>query len=350
MANTKDSGTPGNWLNFLAQQGAITTGDLVTSFGETAEDYSRLSATLSDLGDLGVLTLEGPDTKRFLQGQSTSDCEQLGPDKALPGAICNAKGRMLTSYQAVETKTDTVLLVMHRPLVDTTINNLGKYAAFFKTALSNTSAQYQLLGISGPDCASVLSGHFDAIPTTVNQLCIGEDYLLLRFSALQFLLIAKAAAAEALWLKLAASLTPVGIDYWRLQSIRAGLAQVQAETIEKFVPQMLNLQATGAISFKKGCYTGQEIVARMQYLGKLKRRTYRVIIKEAKPPEAGTEIYASLDNKLVGSVLIAAPASESSAEMLALLHEDQAAASAFIIDGDTIAVEIAELPYSLTDN
>lgn len=350
MANTKDTGTPGDWLSFLTQHGATTNGELATSFGETSDEYSRLGATLSDLGDLGVLALEGPDTKRFLQGQSTSDCEQLSPDKALPGAICNAKGRMLTSYQAIEAKADTLLLVMQRPLVDTTIHSLTKYAAFFKTALSNASEQYHLLGISGPDCESVLSEHFNAVPTTINQLCIGDDYLLLRISAQQFLLIANVAAAKTLWLKLAKRLTPVGIDYWQLQLIRAGLAQVHAETVEQFVPQMLNLQATEAVSFKKGCYTGQEIVARMQYLGKLKRRTYRVIIKAAKPPRAGAEIYSSPDNKQVGSVLMAAPAGQNSAEMLALLHEDQATASAFIIDGDIIAVEIAELPYSLSDN
>jgi len=348
MANTKDNDLAQDWQNFLSQQGAIHSAGIISAFGETPSDYPQRNATLTDLGDLGVLALEGVDSKRFLQGQSTSDSEQLNDSTALPGAICNAKGRMLTSYYAVEPKADTVLLLMHRPLVATTIDNLGKYAAFFKTTLSNASTEYRLLGISGPDCEALLEGHFETIPTVLNQLYRSENQLLLRISAQQFLVIVTVETAEGLWQKLAADFTPTGIGYWQLQSIRAGLAQVRTEIFEQFVPQMLNLQATGAVNFKKGCYTGQEIVARMQYLGKLKRRTYRVILTDIKPPPAGIEIYASADNKLVGSVLMAAPADDKNTEMLAVLHEEQADASSFIIAGETVAASIAALPYSLT--
>jgi len=335
------------WQVFLTQQGATITDGLATAFSESPVDYPKLKATLTDLGDQGVLALKGIDSKRFLQGQSTSDTSQLDEHTSLPGAICNPKGRMLTSYQALEPVADSVLLVMHRPLVDTTIDNVGKYAAFFKTSLSNVSDEYRLLGISGPDCESALEPCFDITPTAINQIVISGDYLLLRISAQQFLIIVIAEAAEALWLKLASSCIPTGISYWHLQSIQAGLAQVRAETFEQFVPQMLNLQATGAVNFKKGCYTGQEIVARMQYLGKLKRRTYRVIIDGSNPPETGTEIHACETNKLVGIVLMAAPANEKNTEMLAVLHEEQADASSFIIDGETVKASIAELPYSL---
>lgn len=347
MADTKDTNTMNDWLNFLAQQGATINDGLATSFGETAADYPELTAALVDLSDLGILALEGPDTKRFLQGQSTSDTRQLNKETSLPGAICNPKGRMLTSYQAIEPVVDTVLLTMHRPLVETSINSIGKYAAFFKTALNDVSADYRLLGLGGPDCEPLLDQLFDAVPQAINQLCIGENYLLLRISAQQFLLVVDVGVAEKNWQRLSATFKPVGIGYWQLQSIRAGLAQVRAETLEQFVPQMLNLQATGAVSFKKGCYTGQEIVARMQYLGKLKRRTYRVIIEDAKPPKQGAEIYSSNDNKLVGNVVLAAPADGKDSELLAILHEEQAEATSFIIDGETTTVRIAELPYIL---
>lgn len=348
MTDAKDTNTMNDWLNFLTQQGATINGGLATSFGETPTDYPKLKATLVDLSDLGILALEGPDSKRFLQGQSTSDTSQLNEETSLPGAICNPKGRMLTSYQAIEPKIDTVLLAMHRPLVETSINSISKYAAFFKTTLNDVSANYRLLGLSGPDCELLLSQIFNTVPKAINQLCISEDYLLLRISTQQFLLIVNVAVAEKYWQRLSAMLKPVGIDYWHLQSIRAGLAQVRAETLEQFVPQMLNLQATGAVNFKKGCYTGQEIVARMQYLGKLKRRTHRIIIEDAKPPKQGTEIYSSSDNKLVGSILLAAPAGGKDSEVLAILHEEQAEATSFIIDGKTIAVCIADLPYSLS--
>jgi len=347
MANTNNTDPMNEWQVFLTQQGATITAGLTTAFGESPADYPALKATLSDLGDQGVLALKGVDSKRFLQGQSTSDTSLLDEHTSLPGAICNPKGRMFTSYQALEPVADSVLLVMHRSLVDTTIDNIGKYAAFFKTTLSNVSDEYRLLGISGPDCEAALEPCFDVMPTAINQIVISDDSLLLRISAKQFLLIVIADAAEAFWLKLASTCTPTGISYWHLQLIQAGLAPVRAETFEQYVPQMFNLQATGAVNFKKGCYTGQEIVARMQYLGKLKRRAYRVIIDASNPPQAGVEIYASETNKLVGTVLIAAPANQRSTEMLAVLHEEQADAASFIIDGETVKVRIAELPYSL---
>ena len=350
MADTKNTDTMNGWQDFLTGQSATISDGLVTSFGETPADYPGFKAALVDLSDLGVLALEGVDSKRFLQGQSTSDTSLLNKDTALPGAICNPKGRMLTSYQAVEPAVDTVLLVMHRPLVETSISSLGKYAAFFKTTLSDVSEDYRLLGISGPDCESLLGKIFDAVPQGINQLCIGENHLLLRISTEQFLLIVDRPMAEKHWLELSATIKPVGIDYWQLQSIRAGLTQVRAETLEQFVPQMLNLQAMGAVSFKKGCYTGQEIVARMQYLGKLKRRTYRVIIEKAKPPKRGAEIYSSPDNKLIGTVLSAAPADDKNAEVLAILHEDQANATSFIIDRQVAAVRIVDLPYTLSSD
>lgn len=336
-----------NWQNFLIQEGATINEGLVTSFGETPADYPELKAALTDLSDLGVLALEGVDTKQFLQGQSTSDTRLLNKDTFLPGAICNPKGRMLTSYQAVEAAVDTILLVMHRPLVESSISRLEKYAAFFKTTLSDVSEGYRLFGVSGPDSESLLDQVFDAVPQAITQLCIGENYLLLRISAQQFLLIVDKSGAEKYWLELATTIKPAGVGYWELQSIRAGLAQVRSEAFEQFVPQMLNLQAIGAVSFKKGCYTGQEIVARMQYLGKLKRRAYRVIIENTTPPKRGTEVYSSPHNKLVGSVLSAAPADEKNAEVLAILHEEQADATSFIINNQTTAVHIVDLPYTL---
>ncbi|OUS11839.1 hypothetical protein A9Q89_07590 [Gammaproteobacteria bacterium 53_120_T64] len=311
-------------------------------------NYPERKAALCDLSNLGILALQGPDSQRFLQGQSTSDTLQLDANTSLPGAICSPKGRMLTSYQAIVPEADSLLLVMHRPLVETTLSDVGKYAAFFKTDLSNASEAHRLLGVSGPDCESALESLFDKIPMAVNQLCIDEACLLLRISPQQFLLVVSIDAGEALWQKLATTCTPTGNAYWQLQSIRAGLAQVQAPTREQFVPQMLNLQATGAVNFKKGCYTGQEIVARMQYLGKLKRRTYRVIIDATEPPPVGADIHASADNKLVGKVLMAAPADGAGSEMLAVLHEDQAAALTLIIDGVSNSVRIAELPYALS--
>lgn len=336
-----------NWLDFLAQQSATIINGQACSFGETADDYAELSAALCDLSNLGIMALEGPDTERFLQGQSTNDITKLDTSTIMPGAICNPKGRMLTSYYTLKPRAETLLLVMDRLLVNTTLACIQKYAAFFKTELTDATTKFRVLGICGPACEDLLAKHFKAWPEHINQSCTGENYLLSRISEQQFLLVVEEAEVQALWLTLSTVFKPTGINYWHLHSIRAGRAQVQAETTEQFIPQMLNLQATGAISFKKGCYTGQEIVARMQYLGKLKRHTYRLVIESASIPTIGLDLYRSGDGKSIGTVVAAALTGSNSCEVLAVLQEDHAALTSLLIDDKTVASHVADLPYSL---
>ncbi|MBV1931812.1 MAG: hypothetical protein KUG71_08850 [Porticoccaceae bacterium] len=348
-----------NWQKFLEQRGAQWVNDEggsghAASFGESPADYGNLSNTLCDLGNLGILSATGPDSRKFLQGQTTCDVLDLAPGNSRPGAICNPKGRMLTSFQAYVETEEQLLLSMDKALIKPTLASIEKYAAFFKTSLTDNSDQYRLFGISGPAIKKTLLKLFSSIPTANTFVSDSAGTLLSCLNGELFIIISKADKAQAVWEQLTPDLQAVGLPWWQLQLISAGLASVSAALSEQLVPQMLNLQATGAISFSKGCYTGQEVVARMQYLGKLKRRTYRLTvtpISTANPaliPAPGTDI-TDTEGKLLGTIVEAAPSDIRSFAMLAVLRERALEQSELVIAGQTVAVNFNDLPYELAE-
>jgi tRNA-modifying protein YgfZ len=338
----------GDWQQFLEDSGAQFDGENAISFGESSADYSGLTNTLCDLGDLGMLSAQGPDSQKFLQGQSTCEILALAPGRSTPGAICNPKGRMITSFQAYVEAEDHVLLSMDKDLVEPTLAALGKYAAFFNTVLTNNSDTYSQFGLTGPTIQTELLKLFPSIPSTNNFVTDIDGNILGCLAEHLFVVITKTEHAQELWKQLTLNIPAVGLPWWRLQLIRAGQASITAALTEQFVPQMLNLQATNAISFDKGCYTGQEVVARMEYLGKLKRRTYLVKASSKEIPVPGTEV-ATKEGKSVGIVVQAAPADLNNFEMLAVLREAAMDQNELLIMGEAVPVKFCDLPYEISE-
>jgi folate-binding protein YgfZ len=327
-----------NWHSFLHQQGAFTVGSNALSFGDKPNDYPSLEhkTTVTPLTHLGILSIKGPDSARFLQGQVTCDVQQLNESCSLTGARCNPKGRILADFLLCQPNENQLFLVMDRSLVQQNIDELSKFSAFFKTQLLDASEDYQLIGLCGKE-AEILAC---SIPTIDNY----------PFSDGRQLLITSTEDAPSVWQNLSTKATPTGSEFWHLQDIRAGRGHVQAETVAMFVPQMLNLQAIGGISFKKGCYTGQEVVARMKYLGKLKRRMYRLTTHAAQIPVPGTPCYLPDKKQSIGNVVQAAYADEDHQELLVVLT-DEASLSDTLIIGDTPknAVQQLHLPYNIEE-
>ena len=336
------------WQQFLEDEGAELRDGLAISFGETPADYASLTNTISDLSDFGLLCAQGSDTRKFLQGQSTCDFQTSDLEASPPGAICNPKGRMITSFQSHGTSEDKILLSMDRALVTSTLAVLQKYAAFFKTELSDESNTYNQFGLSGPGLADILVGFFPSIPQVNHSVVNADGATLTSLSAELFIIVTKADAAPQLWQALSSDIQAVGLSWWQLKLIAAGLAFISPSLSEQLVPQMLNLQATGAISFTKGCYTGQEVVARMQYLGKLKRRTYHLTLATTHVPNSGDEI-TTTDAKVVGTVVLAAPADKNSVAVLAVLRESALEQSELVLSGESMAVTLDTLPYVIAE-
>ncbi|WP_327438692.1 folate-binding protein YgfZ [Pseudomonas donghuensis] len=276
------------------------------------------SAFFCTLSHEGVLAVRGSDAGKFLQGQLTCNISYLNDHTASLGARCMVKGRMQSSFRILA-EGDGYLLAMTRELLEPQLADLKKYAVFSKAKLTDESAAWVRFGLHDGEAALQALGL--GVPAQTDAVSRHNGLIAIAVSAARVELWVPAEQADAVQAQLAAKLANADLNDWLLGQIRAGIGQVMPQTRELFIPQMINLQAVGGVSFKKGCYTGQEIVARMQYLGKLKRRQYRLALAEGSLPEPGTEVFSPTHNSSVGEVVLAAR-SEQGSELLAVLSAD----------------------------
>ena len=268
------------------------------------------------LEDQGVLAVSGPDAAKFLQGQVTCDVNALAIGASVGGARCTPKGRMQASFRLLRQDEHSYLLGMPAERVSALQAELSRYAVFFKVKLEDASAQWIRLGLLGE-----LQPLLTQLPQDHGALAVQDN------AGLPELWLPQEAATSADTLtRLSECCASASPERWQLARIRGGFAEVCADTSEHFIPQMFNLQVLGAISFRKGCYTGQEIVARMQYLGKLKRRLYRFALSQGPCPAPGEDI-VDADGKVIGEVANAA-SHAGSLEMLAVVQTDAAQSAA----------------------
>ncbi|QJI27771.1 folate-binding protein YgfZ [Pseudomonas sp. ADAK18] len=302
------------------------------------------SAFFCPLSHEGVLAVRGADAAKFLQGQLTCNLNYLSDTQASLGARCTQKGRMQSSFRIL-LQGDGVLLAMASELLEPQLADLKKYAVFSKSKLTDESAAWVRFGLSDADSTLVSLGL--KLPPETDSVARTDELIAIRVSPGRAELWAPATQADTVRSHLAAHLKEGDLNQWLLGQIRAGIGQVMAQTRELFIPQMLNLQAVGGVSFKKGCYTGQEIVARMQYLGKLKRRLYRLSLNAGELPEPGTPLFSPSHNSAIGEVVIAARADQT-IELLAVLQAE--AADAGDVHVGTLegpGLHLLDLPYSL---
>ncbi|QQD54792.1 folate-binding protein YgfZ [Pseudomonas fluorescens BBc6R8] len=302
------------------------------------------SAFFCPLSHEGVLAVRGADAAKFLQGQLTCNLNYLSDTQASLGARCTQKGRMQSSFRIL-LQGDGVLLAMATELLEPQLADLKKYAVFSKSKLTDESAAWARFGVSDAD--QVLAGLGLQLPAETDSVVRSDDLIAIRVSPGRAELWAPAAQAQTLHSQLATQLNEGELNQWLLGQIRAGIGQVMPQTRELFIPQMLNLQAVGGVSFKKGCYTGQEIVARMQYLGKLKRRLYRLSLNAGELPEPGTPLFSPNHNSAIGEVVLAARADQA-IELLAVLQAE-AAESGDVHVGtlEGPGLQLLDLPYQL---
>ena len=276
------------------------------------------SAFFTLLNHEALLAVRGPDASKFLQGQLTCNLNYLDENTSSLGARCTPKGRMTSSFRILQDG-DGYLLAMAADLLETQLTDLKKYAVFSKSALTDETTAWVRFGLINGDAPLQALGL--ELPQAAGCLVRANGLLALRASTDRAELWAPAAQRETLHSQLAAQLQEAPLNDWLLGQVRAGIGQVFSATRELFIPQMINLQAVGGVSFKQGCYTGQEIVARMQYLGKLKRRLYRLSLAADELPAPGCELFSPVHGSSVGEVVLAARATQG-IELLAVLQED----------------------------
>ncbi|SCY97707.1 folate-binding protein YgfZ [Pseudomonas sp. NFACC37-1] len=292
----------------------------------------------------GVLAVRGVDASKFLQGQLTCNLNYLSDNRASLGARCTQKGRMQSSFRIL-LEGDGVLMAMATELLEPQLADLKKYAVFSKSKLTDESAAWVRFGLENADNA--LAGLGLELPSDTDSVVRHEALIAIRVSPGRAELWAPAEQAQALRTRLGAELAEADLNPWLLGQVRAGIGQVMPTTRELFIPQMLNLQAVGGVSFKKGCYTGQEIVARMQYLGKLKRRLYRLQLDASELPEPGTALFSPTHGSSIGEVVIAARG-EGNIELLAVLQAEAAEDDNLHLGAlEGPRLQLLDLPYEL---
>lgn len=310
------------WNTFLLSQGASSDaqGNVDFSYRMPSPDITYLIP----LQQQGLLALDGVDASKFLQGQVTCDVRELENHNTRLGAQCNIKGRMLLCFRALQTNNQQILLRMHRNMVATGLSSFGKYSVFFKVKLSDATENYRHVGITGPDAQQVIADVFNSTLAANDSWALSGENVIIRISDQQFECWLAAAQAEQTWKQLRARCELASQNLWSLLNIQAGLGDLTPNTFETFTPQAINFQLVNGVNFRKGCYTGQEIVARLHYRGSLKRHMYRFefTLSDGALPAPGTQLHNS-ESKAIGEVVIAAQKTDVIGELLASVVDDQ---------------------------
>ena len=309
------------WQEILGPSSARFRNGLLADFGDAAAELAaaRTATIVAPLTHLGVIEVTGPDAAAFLQNQLTSDVKHLAGDAAQYSAWCSAKGRMLASF-LIFRMGPAYQLQLSADLLPTIDKRLRMFVLRSKVQITDVSAACALIGLAGPEMDAVLHGAGLPVPTTPRQTAAFAAGTVIRLDAGRCQIAVQREAAAALWQKLQAGARPVGTCAWQWLDICAGIPLISERTSEEFVPQMASFEQLDAVSFRKGCYPGQEVVARTQYLGKVKRHLYRAHATTIMA--AGDAIYSPTNpQQPCGMVTNAAPAPDGGYDALVIVQE-----------------------------
>jgi folate-binding protein YgfZ len=306
---------------------------------------SLLLHGLAPLPHLGVIRAEGADAASFLHNQLTQDFALLGLSDARLCALCTAKGRMLASFIGFKRSPTDILLVCSQDILAATLKRLAMFVMRAKVKLSDATADFQIAGLIG--------NALDSVAPIAGAAWSKQD---IEEAALVNIYPANG-QRRALWiaptgtpLPLAANLnTPVTAAQWQWTEVQSGVATLTQPIVEAFVPQMLNYESVGGVSFKKGCYPGQEIVARSQFRGTLKRRAYLVHADVAM--HAGQEVFTPGDaEQPCGLVVQAAAAPDGGWSALVSVQTASIEGGLRLARADGEMLTVLPLPYALLED
>jgi tRNA-modifying protein YgfZ len=314
-------------------------------------DAAQHAGVFVPLTQFGVIDIKGDDAASFLHSQLTQDVQQLDASSARLAGYCSPKGRLLASF-LMWRSADSVRLLVSQDVLAPTLKRLSMFVLRAKAKLSDASAELAAVGFAG-EARAALSTLFDALPDGVHTKVDGPHGVLARvpdaFGRARFVWIGPRAEVEARLADFDQSLTRAPATLWDWLDIHAGEPRITQATAEAFVPQMVNFDVLGAVNFKKGCYPGQEIVARSQYRGTIKRRT---ALAHGESAAAGMELFHSADpGQPCGMVVNAAPARDGGVDCLVeikLAALDNGAVHVGAADGPALA--FLPLPYAFPSN
>ncbi|KNC12006.1 global regulator [Klebsiella sp. RIT-PI-d] len=313
---------------------------------------ARLPLTLMTLDDWALSTITGADSEKYLQGQVTADVAALTEHQHLLAAHCDAKGKMWSNMRIFH-HAGGFAWIERRSLRDAQLNELKKYAVFSKVAIA-ADDESVLLGVAGFQARAALANLFSELPDAEKQMVKEGDTSVLWFAhpGERFLLVTDAATAQRVTDALRGEAQLNNSQQWLALNIEAGLPVIDAVNSGQFIPQATNLQALGGISFKKGCYTGQEMVARAKFRGANKRALWSLAGQASRVPEAGEDLELQMGEnwRRTGTILAAVQLDDGSLRVQAVMNNDMEPDSVFRVRDDANTLHIEPLPYSLEES
>ncbi|MBA3756623.1 MAG: folate-binding protein YgfZ [Nitrosomonas sp.] len=341
------------WQTYLHNRRAIVENNCVVHFGDIAAELkdTQTGTIMADLSHYGLIRFSEDDAQIFLQSQLSCDIREINLQKAQYGGYCTPKGRVLASFLLWQQNND-LLMQLPASLTASIQKRLEFYVLRSKVQLRNVSDNLIRIGIAGPNAATLveeITGSSRSSNQSLLRIIHNEKVTILYLAHNRMELITPIENAPALWERFNQRATPVGANCWDWLNIQSGIPVILPEIQEEFLPQMINLDAIGGISFKKGCYPGQEIVARTQYLGKLKRRMFLAHIATTETVKAGDALYsADMNNQSSGNIVNAASSPDGGFDVLAVIQ--QSSVDICTIHWQSLqgsVLKIKSLPYTL---
>ena len=318
---------------------------------EPAEAQAAIGAAVrAPLDDLGVISVTGEDAAGFLHGQLTNDVLHLDAGHLALNGYCTAKGRLLATLRVWRDE-QSIHLLLPREILPGVLKRLSMFVLRAKAKLADDSDAWKVFAVFGAGSTAELGKLGGAVPAAAGECTRIDGVRIARLKgsaqvAERFLVLAPAASADAVSAELSGLRLVRGGAFW-WSEIDAGVPTVFAATQEKFVPQMINFEVIDGVSFSKGCYPGQEVVARSQFRGKLKRRMQ--LGSCAAGSKAGADVFAAGDAEAVGTVVMSAVAPTGGFDLLFECPVDKAETPLHLGAPDGPRLALRALPYELID-
>lgn len=310
-----------------------------------ADLIARGDAVFSPLTQFGVLSVTGEDARSFLHAQLSNDVEHLDAHTARRAGYCSPKGRLLATLLVIA-RPDGFLLQVSSDIAAAVAKRLTMFVLRSKVKIADVSATSPQFGVWGRGSAAALKKAGAEAPANHLQLAESPNGVVIALGTERFLVVGNAQTADGL----SAKLPQVSDEWWTLAEVRAGLPSITLQTQDQFVPQMANFELIGGVDFKKGCYPGQETVARAQYRGQVKRRMFRGEIAQSgtAQPLPGQDLFGA-EPQAIGTIVNVAPRPGGGYEMLAVIQSSSVEKGDALHVGapDGPAASIVPLPYAL---
>lgn len=341
------------WQTYLHHRHAIIENNCVVRFGDIAAELkdTQTGTIMADLSHYGLIRFSGDDAQTFLQSQLSCDIREINLQKAQYGGYCTPKGRVLASFLLWQ-QDNYLLMQLPASLSASVQKRLALYVLRSKVQLIDARDDLIRIGIAGPNAATLIeeiTGSSRSSDQSLLRIIHNGKVTILCLAQNRMELITPIENAPALWERLNQQATPVGASCWDWLNIQSGIPVILPEIQEEFLPQMINLDALGGISFKKGCYPGQEIVARTQYLGKLKRRMFLAHIATTETVKTGDALYsADMNGQSSGNIVNAASSPDGGFDVLAVIQQSSVDTCAIhwqSLQGSVLRIK--SLPYTL---